>query len=537
MSVASRSANRWLTAIFLLAAALRLFPIWFSLEHPYARPDEAEAISHAVGILHGDLNPHFFHWPSLTFYLFAAVLGVVTAIRELVMTDGTLTRDVALLSTRAVVALAGAATVVPLFHLARRISGEIAGLIAAFFLAVAVLHVRDSHFAMTDVLMTLLVTASLALLLAACDRALGVAHFEQLRLRDFALAGALGGLATSTKYNAAAIAAAMGVAQVLLLLRFKRAPWSPRTWAPVAVFTLAMIAAFIAATPFAVLDAPTFTADVAYDMSHLSLGHGTNVGRGWYVHAVRSLPYGCGPVVFLAAIAGVLLALWRRPRHVLVIGGFALAFYAAIGSGYTVFFRYVMPLVPVVCLFAAVSADRSSRWLAGVRGFSPAKTAFWIALVIGGESLVTSVWMDVLLARTDTRVLATRWIKTQLRPEHSLHDGGGTYVKLGLRGWPYHEWHFDPATASFGDPEGKTPDWLVVHRSPLQLYAKPEPALERLAAAGYDVAFEARGTRSIESSAVYDEQDAFFLPFSRLHEVERPGPTITIYRKSRIPNP
>ena len=528
--------GRWLTAIVLLAAALRIFPIWFSLEHPYARPDEAEAISHAVGILHGDLNPHFFHWPSLSFYLFAAVLGTVTAIRELVMTDGTLTRDVALLSTRAVVALAGASTVVPLFHLTRRVGGDIAGLIAAFLLAVAPLHVRDSHFAMTDVLMTLLVTASLAALVAACDRAREISSFEQVRLRHFALAGVLGGLATSTKYNAAAIVAAMACVQVLLLIRFKRAPWSPRTWAPAAVFAVAMIAAFVAGTPFAVLDAPTFTADLRYDMSHLSLGHGTNVGRGWYVHAVRSLPYGCGPVVFLAALAGMVLASWRRPHQTLVIGGFALAFYAAIGSGYTVFFRYVMPLVPIVCLFAALTASALSGWLAKVRGFPVARTAVWMALVIGAHSLATSLWMDVLLARTDTRVLATRWIKAQLRPEHTLHDGGGTYVKLGLRGWPYHEWHFDPATASFGDPDGKTPDWLVVHRSPLRLYARPEPALERLAAARYDVAFEARGTRTVESRAVYDEQDAFFLPFSRLHEVERPGPTVTIYR-SRIPNP
>ena len=61
-----------------------MFPVWFGLPYPYARPDEAQAISGAVGMLAGDLNPHFFHWPSLTFYLFAAVLGIVSSVRSLI---------------------------------------------------------------------------------------------------------------------------------------------------------------------------------------------------------------------------------------------------------------------------------------------------------------------------------------------------------------------------------------------------------------------------------------------------------------------
>ena len=532
MSEASRTTYRWLSVIVLLAAALRLVPIWFSLEHPYARPDEAEAVSKAVGILHGDPNPHFFHWPSLTFYLFAAVLGAVSVAGELVGGEATLTRDVALLSTRAVVALAGAGTVLPLFYLTRRVAGDLAGLIAASFLAVAPLHVRDSHFAMTDVLMTLLLIWSLAALVAATDRAVAADDVAELRLRDFGLAGVLAGLAISTKYNAAAVVGAMGVVQLFLLVRFRRALFAVRTWAPMAVFAAACSAAFLAGTPYAVLDAPTFIADVRYDMSHLSLGHGPVIGRGWYVHAVRSLPYGCGPVVFATALVGLALVLWRRPVPILVIAGFAVPFYVAIGSGYTVFFRYVMPLVPLVCLLAAVGIDGVSRWLAQVRGLTIGRTALWTGLAIGAHSLVTSVWMDLLLVRTDTRVLATRWIKRQLRPDHSLHDGGGTYVKLGLRGWPYHEWHFDPATASFGAADGSTPDWLVLHHSALELYAKTAPALERLAAERYALAFIARGARADASHGVYDEQDAFFLPFSRLHEIERPGPTVRIYRRN-----
>jgi hypothetical protein len=42
-----------------------------------------------------------------------------------------------------------------------------------------------------------------------------------------------------------------------------------------------------------------------------------------------------------------------------------------------------------------------------------------------------------------------------------------------------------------------------------------------------------RSTRGPARSAVYDLQDAFFMPLSGLSTVERPGPTIRIYRRTR----
>ena len=87
---------------------------------------------------------------------------------------------------------------------------------------------------------------------------------------------------------------------------------------------------------------------------------------------------------------------------------------------------------------------------------------------------------------------------------------------------------FDPRTQSFGDPDGLTPDWLVIPESPLRLYAQAEPSLQRLAAERYTPVFVVRGTRTLDSAAVYDQQDAFFLPFSRFWKSSargRPSPS------------
>ena len=85
---------------------------------------------------------------------------------------------------------------------------------------------------------------------------------------------------------------------------------------------------------------------------------------------------------------------------------------------------------------------------------------------------------SLVLARTDTRVIAAEWLGPQLRPEDTLHDAGGDYTRLDLRDRRYHEWHFDPKTRSFGHPEGLTPDWIVIPDSPVRHYVWVDPRVK-----------------------------------------------------------
>src|SRR5262245_14060519 len=103
-------SSRWraavpLAGIVALAAALRIVGIGFGLPDPHARPDEQLAVDYAASIAAGDPNPHFFHWPSLTLYLFAAAFAAARAAGSGLSDEGRV------LVARAIVAAAGTGTV------------------------------------------------------------------------------------------------------------------------------------------------------------------------------------------------------------------------------------------------------------------------------------------------------------------------------------------------------------------------------------------------------------------------------------------
>ena len=515
----------WLYVIVGVAALLRFYPIWFGLPFAHARPDETTALGLAGHIRGGDLNPHFFHWGSLTLYVFALVHGLAAAVRRVLGLDPALSFTEMVVSARATVALAGTLTVVVVYAAGRRMGGAVTGLLAALFLAVAILHVRESHFAMTDALMTLLLTASLALLLEGTER---TESGRDAYARWFLAAGFAGGLAAATKYSAAAVLTAMGAAQVLLLARDRSRILSLGAWLPSAAFVLAFTAGFVTGTPYSILDFTQFESDVRFDITHLSGGHGINLGRGWWYHLTYSLPYGLGIPTFAAAIAGIPFTIYRYPRHAFVLWTFAAAFYTSIGSGWTVFFRYILPLLPVLCLSAAVFVVEVASRIAARAHIPPAAATIGLALLVAGPAFVNSLWFDILLSRTDSRVLAAEWLTPRLNAGDTLYDNGGSYAELNLTPAAIHRWQYDAALGRFVNAGDRTPDWLVLQESPLN----PLPVLlEALARTGYDLVLTVTASAPKARSAVYDWQDAFFMPISGNGFIERPGPTIRIYRR------
>ena len=412
-----------LAAILAVAALVRLWGINFGLPHPNCRPDEGAIAAIASGMYHGDLNPHVFNYPALFMLSVAAVLLVLHAIGALAQYLPTgWSLDVAATTTtyrvaRFLSAAAGIASVLILFRIGQRLFGRTAALAAAALLALAFLHVRDSHFGVTDVPMTFMVLVAFLF----CVRL-----SESGATRDLIAAGVTAGLATSTKYNAALVALPALLA-IFIVPAGMRPPIDARL-RRAALFVSLMVAAFLLTSPYSVLDFRRFLADVTFESRHLSEGHGAILGRGWSHHLTSTLRYGVGVPILSAGVLGILLALWRDPRKGALVAVFPVSYYVLLGSGHTVFARYMLPIVPFLCLAAGYAVTEAARWLAARMRRPHLAPIVVTAGVVGllwpsAQSVVT---FDRLIARTDSRVLARQWVERRFPP-------GTRIAQLGVR--------------------------------------------------------------------------------------------------------
>jgi hypothetical protein len=376
---------RWLLAhretlllalILAIAAALRLYGLTWD-GGQWLHPDERQIYFVTLGLHWPDslsealspaspLNPGFFAYGSLPLYLLRLVAALLSlawpAIRD---------PDNLHLVARPLSALFDLGTIYLTYRLARTLWPTVSrgsalptsssrpedacpnprpegvGLLAATLVGLAVLHIQLAHFYSADTLLTFFVM--LVLNLAA-----GVARAPSRR-RSAVLGVALG-LALATKLTAAPL--------VLPVLVVFISGQSCRSHIKYPALTLAAAGvAFFIAQPYALIDWQTFLAqtiresqtawgrlDVPYTRQY--------AGTLPYLYPIRQTTlWGLGLPLGLLAWTALPVALVRWLRRGAWSDALFLAWaglYLAIsGVLYAKYLRYMLPLIPVLCLLAA----------------------------------------------------------------------------------------------------------------------------------------------------------------------------------------
>jgi len=403
----------WLVLALVGGAILRLIGVAYGLPAVY-NPDEVAIMNRAIGLGQNGLNPHNFLYPSLYFYaLFAwegawfvvgrvtGVFGSLAAFERGFFTDPTSIY----VAGRALTAICGVLTIWTTWRFAARMGGRVAGIIAAALLAVSPLAVRDAHYVKHDVPVTWLIVLAHLLMAAELQRP----SAQQRWIWPSFVAG----LAMSTHYYAIFLALPL-----TLLILFPATPWSGlrERLKNLTIAAVTVVLAFAVASPFLALEPGTAIRDVLANrqivVDRATASAGAFASLGYYLSwLVRD---GIGWMSASLAIVGTWMALKRGRTFAILTLAFPASFLLFIANTVPAS-RYLNPIVPFVCLLAAVAAaDLMERSNSG--------RAVAALIVLGGvaQGLTDSVATDLFFRQTDTRTIARDWIEQQVPPGSSI---------------------------------------------------------------------------------------------------------------------
>jgi 4-amino-4-deoxy-L-arabinose transferase-like glycosyltransferase len=413
--------EHWLlSAILLLALGLRVAAIDYDLPDIF-HPDEPAVIRISREMFAtGDLNPHFFDYPSLIFYsnalaytplyLAGRLTGAfddradILPLQSVAMGTVRAPQPAAVLLNRGLSLLMGVGTVALLYFIGRVLYDRPAvGLLAALLLAVSPNHTYHSRIVTTDATVTFFIL--LTMLMAALI-------WRQGRTRHYVLAGLAVGLAAGTKYNGAM------VALVVPLAHFLRAGWGGRRDGRLYLAGLVAAAAFLLTTPYALLDYPAFSTALLGVMGHYGGGHAGMEGDplAWYVTFLWTTT----TLAPLLALVQIGRGLWQRSQATLLLAAYPVVYFLFIIRFEVRNDRTILPIVPFICLLAAVVLADLLALTA--RGSSrPTRLA---AAALAAGLLAATVVYPALLTLRENRILAgelslettAAWLAGNLEP-------------------------------------------------------------------------------------------------------------------------
>ena len=225
----------------------------------------------------------------------------------------------------------------------------------------------------------------------------------------------------------------------LLALTYTAKLWAPQSRKLVWLILIAIIT-FFATTPYALLDFKAFAHDFLFQIviSQSSWSGMFAQKAPGYITNFTYLYGNFGPLLLLAAAGGLILQIAARKIQYWILITFALVYYLYIGSWKLMFDRYMVPMLPVIAIWAAWGVVRLTDYIrerfasarmhaarvdsSRPRGRAGSAILSVVAVILflilpAAQMLRESYAFDAYLLKTNTKKIAYDWAISHLPKE------------------------------------------------------------------------------------------------------------------------
>lgn len=463
---------RWqalaLPLLLIIAASLRLFNLNWDNGQLF-HPDERHILMVTEGIrlpwpINFDqlltpaspLNPRSFAYGSLIFYMlriFQTIVEYATSGLTPASPDSWLQPGLGGLrfTGRALSAFFDTGTVYVTYLLGRRLYSARIGLLAATFITFSVINIQLSHFYASDTPMTFFVMLTLYL---SARRVTGGSRANSI------WAGVTAGLAMACKISAAPVLAAVAMSNVLRVVlpsdessaetglrrRISLSNLSEinRGLVVFAISLFCTLIVFLVTQPYVVIDFRTFISNVT-EQNNMARGVSDlpytrqYIDRPAFWYYIENLAlFGVGLPLGIAMFAGwiyVILRSIRNPRRSdLLLLVFVIPYFLITGTFYAKFMRYLLPITPVLALFAAVGLLELRAWAQAIADRLAAKRAT-VAPATVPVTVTPPTYGYATPPGEEARSSAAAWRPTEQPANESVAIPPASKPRLGVRGF------------------------------------------------------------------------------------------------------
>lgn len=422
-----------LLAILFLAAAFRFYGLNWDMGYKL-HPDERAIIMTVDHLsfpksvtefisLTSPWNPHFFAYGSFPFYL---LYGAGQIVSSMTGNLGFAHYELLQIPGRFLSGISDLLTLVVIFLIGRKLLNEKIGLLAAFFYTISVLPIQLSHFYAVDTLLTLFVTLILYRL---------ILFYEKPTVKRGVSIGIFFGLALATKVSAIVLVVSIGASLIAdFFLLFVKQPHKPHHWLPHLpkfakhligygfIISLTTVAVFLFFEPYALIDFKNFWLQT---MQQSAMTHDAftfpytlqYIHKTPYFYELKNIFfYGLGPILGLFAFIGTVYFTfltikktkqnkWAQETILLI---FFAAYFLTVGNFAIGFMRYMLPIYPLLCLFAAIFVYNIIKKIKNRKLFLISQLSLLIFFLIWPLSFIQ------IYSHNNTRVTATNWISSMI---------------------------------------------------------------------------------------------------------------------------